>query len=73
VLDLKPYSYYEVMGKENRLKKKRTEGDEDEDREVEDKDADKNEGDDEENQEPAEEDCFEYKLCGVNVHSGTAH
>jgi len=28
VLDLKPYSYYEVMGKENRLKKKSNEDDE---------------------------------------------
>ena len=31
------------------------------------------EKEDEENQEPDEEDCFEYKLRGVNVHSGTAH
>lgn len=28
---------------------------------------------DEENKVPDEEDCFEYKLVGCTVHSGTAH
>jgi len=27
----------------------------------------------EEKREPIKEDCFEYKLVGVNVHSGTAN
>ena len=84
-LDLRPYSYYEVMAKENRLNKRRDGGGEEEKKEVEDqerkgdeeaKEEQKGEGgsgDDEEAQEPPEEDCFEYKLAGVTVHSGTAH
>ena len=29
--------------------------------------------DEEENPVPKEEDCFQYKLVGVTVHSGSAH
>jgi len=65
VLDLKPYSFYHIMKEENRLKKKK-------DDEEEDELEAKEEGDEEEVW-PEEEDCFEYKLVGVNVHSGTAN
>lgn len=78
ILDLAPYSYYEVMGQENRLKGEKGEADgEDsniaakEEAKAAEGDADKEEDDD--NQEPGQEDCFEYKLAGVTVHSGTAH
>lgn len=63
-LDLKPYSFYEVMKKENRIKTKK-EGEDDEQEEQKNVDED--------NQWPDEEDCYEYKLVGVNVHSGTAN
>jgi len=77
-LDLKPYSYYEVMGQENRLKKAGAgeDGDEEEQDEVAViPDNGKGEGDDDEEEhvEPEAEDCFEYELAGVTVHSGTAH
>ncbi len=65
-LDLKPYSFYNVMEKEERFKK---EQEEDDDKEEE----DNNKEEEEENQMPEEEDCFEYKLVGVTVHSGTAN
>lgn len=58
-LDLKPYSFYETMKNENRMKKK---DDDDQEEQKEDEDT----------QWPEEEDCFEYKLVGVNVHSGSA-
>jgi ubiquitin carboxyl-terminal hydrolase 34 len=71
-LDLTPYSYYDVMGKEDRLKKQGSAEKEEEDTaQIDDKKA---EGGDEDDQiEPDIEDCFEYKLAGVTVHSGTAH
>lgn len=62
-LDLKDYSYHEVMKRENRLPKEKEGSDEDEAEETQDAD----------NVEPAMDDCFEYKLVGVNVHSGTAN
>lgn len=62
-LDLKPYSFYEVMRKENRIKVPK-EGEEQEQAE---------EQPDEDSQMPEEEECFEYKLVGVNVHSGSAN
>ena len=70
-LDLAPYSYYEVMGKENRLPKKK-EGEQDEEVQAEEP---RGEGEDDEDEhvEPEGEDCFEYELAGVTVHSGTAH
>lgn len=65
VLDLKPYSYYDVMGREGRLNKKDKEGEDEEEA------ADKKE--DEDNVQPIEDDCYEYKLVGVNMHSGSAN
>jgi len=76
LLDLAPYSYYEVMGKENRLRKEKAAGEEDDAKETREKEpkADQEQDDEaDEHQEPIQEDCFEYKLVGVNVHSGTAH
>ena len=67
-LDLTPYSFYHIMGKENRLRKKKDEDGEEEDEEKEEEEK----KDDEENPWPEEEDCFEYKLVGVTVHSGSA-
>lgn len=55
------------MNKENRLKKKGGEGEEDEEEKKEDAKPD------EDLQMPEVEDCFEYKLTGVVVHSGTAN
>jgi ubiquitin carboxyl-terminal hydrolase 34 len=63
-LDLKDYTYHEVMKRENRVPKEKGSDDEDQEPEV------KEDGDD---QVPEEDDCFEYKLVGVNVHSGTAN
>lgn len=85
MLDLKPYSYYEVMKKENRLKKEAGNGEgEDEgegegeepkaDEVEEDGDGEKKDsGEDDGSAEPIEDDCYEYKLVGVNVHSGSAN
>ena len=66
-LDLSPYSYHAVMRKEGRLNE---EGKQEEVK----KDAPA-EGEEEEepNPEPIEDDCFEYTLAGVTVHSGTAN
>ena len=68
-LDLKPYSFYDVMGREGKKapeKKKRKEGmDEEEWKRIQEEE--------EEEAWPEEDDCFEYKLVGVTVHSGTAH
>jgi hypothetical protein len=73
-LDLAPYSYYEVMGKENRLKKKGgEEGDEEEEEAQPDEGQGEAEEDEDEHVEPEVEDAFEYELAGVTVHSGTAH
>ena len=66
-LDLKPYSFYEVMSKENRLKKQSKEGEE------QDAPEEQQQQPDEDTKMPEEENCFEYKLVGVNVHSGTAN
>jgi ubiquitin carboxyl-terminal hydrolase 34 len=60
-LDLKPYSFYEVMKKENRLKKTTT-----------DEEGEEKEEEDEDNVWPEEETCFEYKLVGIIMHSGSA-
>ena len=66
ILDLKPYSYYDVMGREGRLPKKGdAEGAEEEEATEQKEDADF--------VHPEEEDCFEYKLVGVNMHSGSAN
>ncbi len=69
-LDLKPYSYYGVMEQENRLDNKKAEEEEEEEPKKEEED---NKEEEEENPIPEVEDCYEYKLVGVNVHSGTAN
>lgn len=80
VLDLKPYSFHEVMGKENRLKEQQEQEEEalgsikknDEEEMTEEELAKKKELE-AEAAEPERDDCYEYKLVGVNVHSGTAN
>ena len=67
-LDLKPYSFYEVMRKENRLGKKPA-GDEDENQGSATTEVPQNE----DQKMPEEDNCWEYKLVGVTVHSGTAN
>ena len=69
VLNLKNYSYHEVMKKEGRMKSKKDDEDEEEAQFDEEK---KPVEDEEENPEPIEDDCWEYKLVGCNVHSGSA-
>ncbi len=58
---MKPYSYYEVMSKEERTTEVAAEEDQNKEKE------------EEENPEPIHEDCFEYVLSGVTVHSGSAN
>jgi len=76
VLDLKPYSFHHVMGKEGRLKSQMQDEDEDVQKpkkeDMTEEELKKLEELEEETKEPIEDDCFEYKLVGVNVHSGTA-
>ena len=64
------------MGRENRLPQKKTE--EEEEAEVREEDLtpeelEKKRQQEEDFKHPIVEDCFEYKLVGVNVHSGTAN
>lgn len=76
MLDLKPYSYHEVMKKENRGKDKTKtaeELEEEQKQEIDDPDHAKKKAEEDEAQEPEQDDCYEYKLVGVNVHSGTAN
>ena len=70
-LDLKPYSFYEVMKRENRLKKKVAKDGEEEDPKADEKQG--GQGSSEDNAWPEEDDCWEYKLVGVTVHTGTAN
>lgn len=70
-LDLTPYSFYDVMKKEGRLDKKKPEGAENEESNPVEEEKDKQANED--SQMPEEEDCWEYKLVGVIVHSGTAN
>lgn len=68
MLDLKPYSYHEVLRKEGKdpsAMKEKCCGDEEED--------DPKEEQEEAEPLPIEDDCFEYKLVGMNIHSGTAN
>lgn len=76
-LDLRPYSYHSVMGKEGKLgQSKKKEADEHEEgNKLEETEA-KEEGEgeaEEEDVEPDDDDCWEYTLAGVTVHSGTAN
>ena len=69
-LDLKPYSYHETMKREGRPTVKEEE-EEPNEKLTEEELAKKKELEDE-FRHPEEDDCYEYKLVGVNVHSGTA-
>lgn len=83
VLDLKPYSFHEVMGKEGRLKSQTEEEDAPEAPPIGQRDSEEGIEETEEEKkrkeaiedakEPEQDDCYEYKLVGVNVHSGTAN
>lgn len=72
MLDLKPYSFHEVMRTEGRLDE---EGNliVNKPEETQPEGEEKKEESEEEQPEIIEDDCFEYKLVGVNVHSGTAN
>lgn len=72
-LDLKPYSFYEVMRKEGRLKKRGASTEEGEDAQENLNQGSSNQQPAEEQVWPEEDDCWEYKLVGVTVHSGTAN
>lgn len=77
ILDLKPYSYHEVLKKEGLIKEKKGEEEENTE-EVKPKAApEKAKGEQEEEEEipPViiEDDCWEYKLVGINMHSGSAN
>lgn len=71
VLDLKPYSFYSIMEKEGRLKKEKKEDDDQE--EEEEDEEEKQKRIEEEKSWPQEETCYEYKLVGATIHSGTAN
>jgi len=77
LLDLKPYSYQEVMKKENRGKDRQKTADEIEEEQkaeiVDNETAKQKASEADELIEPDADDCYEYKLVGVNVHSGTAN
>lgn len=75
LLDLAPYAYHTVTSKEAEAKKPaggEEEGEEELGAKVDDK-VEAEGKEDEENEVPEPEDCYEYKLVGVTVHSGTAH
>ncbi len=71
-LDLKPYSFYEVMRNENRLNEKaggNNPGEEQDNQGSNLSAAPQNE----DSKMPEEDNCWEYKLVGVTIHSGTAN
>ena len=68
------------MGKENRLKEQQEEEEvgisnqvKQNEEELTEEDLAKKKEAEEEAKEPDRDDCYEYKLVGVNVHSGTAN
>lgn len=71
-LDLKPYSFYHIMEKEGRLKKKQEKQEDDESEEELDEETIKKRQEEEKSW-PQEETCYEYKLVGATIHSGTAN
>ena len=77
VLDLKPYSYYDVMKRENRLPEEKTEeelqAEKAKEKDLTPEELEKKLQAEEDFKQPILDDCFEYKLVGVNVHSGTAN
>jgi hypothetical protein len=69
-IDLKPYSYHHLNKKETNAE----EGEEEEDTPKTEGLIDTKTDANEEEEEPIEdEDCWEYKLVGTNVHSGSAN
>jgi ubiquitin carboxyl-terminal hydrolase 34 len=72
VLDLKPYSFYYNMEKEGRLKKKQDDQEDDDDEEEVDEEELKKRAEEQKSW-PEEESCYEYKLVGATIHSGTAN
>jgi ubiquitin C-terminal hydrolase len=73
ILDLKPYSFYHIMQKEGRLGKKQANAANADDSEEEIDEDEKAKRAEEEKSWPAEETCYEYKLVGATIHSGTAN
>jgi ubiquitin carboxyl-terminal hydrolase 34 len=73
ILDLAPYSYHAVTSKERAGNAGAAEGEEEAQLGATEEKAEVADGEASENEEPPEEDCYEYKLVGVTVHSGTAH
>lgn len=78
VLDLKPYSFHDVMGRENRLAEQQTSEEQSEfsgvkQEELTDEEILAKKEAEDDKREPDRDDCYEYKLVGVNVHSGTAN
>ena len=75
MLDLKPYSYYDVMKREQRLPKEKPKNEDEDEAQTENvtETSEATAKKTEEEQIPIEDDCFEYKLVGVNVHSGSAN
>lgn len=68
-LDLSEYSYYNVMKKEGH-KLPNQDAEEEEESKMDKKD---DEGEEDDFVQPIEDDCWEYTLAGVTVHSGTAN
>lgn len=76
ILNLAPYSYHEVTAKEKAAQGGNKNEEDDQEQTLEkpqEEQKEEKEGDASENEEPQEEDCYEYKLVGVTVHSGTAN
>lgn len=76
-LDLKPYSYHEVMRREGLSKPADNVEDEEQTEAKKEPTADKEKGEEKEEEEAPpviiEDDCWEYKLVGINMHSGSAN
>lgn len=73
-LDLKPFSFYHIMEKEGRLKKPGQKDEDEEEEDVDEEEAKKREEAriEEEKTWPEKDDCFEYKLVGATIHTGSA-
>ena len=75
ILNLAPYSYHEVTAKEKAAQNAGKQEEEEQEETLEKVPEEPKEEKDGETSEaePIEEDCYEYKLVGVTVHSGTAN
>ena len=74
-LDLKPYSFHEVMKQKGLLKTRNEEREEEAAAEAiaDPKTRETKLAQLAEAKQPDEDDCYEYRLVGINVHSGTAN